>query len=83
MNCGRDIAIRIDSSEQKSHTCPMRNPGRVTMIRRWLMNFLADVWSFYKPGLEHALKDWQNEVANIILDRVMVDGDRWQILRLS
>ncbi len=53
------------------------------MIRRWLMNFHVDVWSFYKPVLEHALKDWQNDVANIILGGVMVNGDRWQILRLS
>ena len=57
--------------------------SRVTKIRRWLMNFHVDVWSFYKPVLEHALKDWQNEIANIILDGVMVGGGRWQILRLS
>jgi hypothetical protein len=57
--------------------------ARVTMIRRWLMNFHVDVWSFYEPVLEHALKDWQSEVANIILDGVMVGGGRWQILRLS
>jgi hypothetical protein len=57
--------------------------SRVTMIRRWLMNLHVDVWSFYKPVLEHALKDWQSEVANIILDGVMVGGGRWQILRLS
>jgi hypothetical protein len=57
--------------------------SRFTMIRRWLMNFHVDVWSFYKPVLEHALIDWKDEVANIILDGVMVGGDRWQILRLS
>ena len=57
--------------------------SRVTKIRRWLMNFHVDVWSFYKPVLEHALKDWKDEVANVILDGVMVGGDRWQILRLS
>ena len=57
--------------------------SRVTMIRRWLMNFHVDVWSFYKPVLEHALIDWKDEVANVILDGVMVGGDRWQILRLS
>ena len=57
--------------------------SRVTMIRRWLMNLHVDVWSFYKPVLEHALKDWQGEVANIILDGVMVGGGQWQILRLS
>jgi hypothetical protein len=53
------------------------------MIRRWLMNLHVDVWSFYKPVLEHALKDWQSEVANIILDGVMVGGGQRQILRLS
>jgi hypothetical protein len=57
--------------------------SRVTMMRRWLMNFHVDVWSFYKPVLEHALKDWQNKVANIILDGVMIGAGRWQILRLS
>ena len=57
--------------------------SRVTTIRRWLMNFHVDVWSFYKPVLEHALEDWKSETANIILDGVMVGGDRWQILRLS
>jgi hypothetical protein len=53
------------------------------MIRRWLMNFHVDVWSFYKPVLEHALADWKSETAHVILDGVMVGGDRWQILRLS
>jgi hypothetical protein len=57
--------------------------SRVTLIRRWLMNFHVDVWSFYKPVLGHALKDWQNEVANVIVDGVMVGAGRWQILRLS
>jgi hypothetical protein len=57
--------------------------SRVAMIRRWLMNLHVDVWSFYKPVLEHALKDWQDEVANVILDGVMVGGGQWQILRLS
>jgi hypothetical protein len=57
--------------------------SRVTMIRRWLMNLHVGVWSFYKPVLEHALKDWQDEVANVILDGVMVGGGQWQILRLS
>lgn len=31
--------------------------SRVTLIRRWLMNLHVDVWSFYKPVLEHTLKD--------------------------
>jgi hypothetical protein len=57
--------------------------SRVTLIRRWLMNFHVDVWSFYQPVLEHALADWKSEIASVILDGVMVGGDRWQILRLS
>lgn len=57
--------------------------SRVTTIRRWLMNFHVDAWNFYKPVLEHALQSWESETANIILDGVMVGGDRWQILRLS
>lgn len=57
--------------------------SRVTTIRRWLMNFHVDAWNFYKPVLEHALQSWGSETANIILDGVMVGGDRWQILRLS
>ena len=57
--------------------------SRVTTIRRWLMNLHVDVWSFYKPVLEQALADWKSEVADVILDGVMIGGDRWQILRLS
>lgn len=57
--------------------------SRIATIRRWLMNFHVDVWSFYKPVLEHVLSGWETETANVILDGVMVGGDRWQILRLS
>jgi hypothetical protein len=57
--------------------------SKVTTIRRWLMNLHVDVWSFYKPILEEVLKDWKSEVADVILDGVMIGGDRWQILRLS
>jgi hypothetical protein len=57
--------------------------SRVTTIRRWLMNLHVDVWSFYEPVLEQALIDWKSEVAHVILDGVMIGGDRWQILRLS
>ena len=42
--------------------------SRVATIRRWLMSFHVDVWSFYKPILEHALSGWEMETANIILD---------------
>jgi hypothetical protein len=57
--------------------------SRVTTIRRWLKNFRVDVWEFYRPVLEHALHGWQAVTAVVILDGVMVFGDRWQIFRLS
>jgi hypothetical protein len=57
--------------------------SRVTMIRRWLMNFKVDVWSFYRPILEQALQGWLSVHAIVILDGVTVFNDRWQIFRLS
>jgi hypothetical protein len=57
--------------------------SRVTTIRRWLQNFRVDVWEFYRPVLEHVLQGWQTVTAIVILDGVMVFGDRWQIFRLS
>lgn len=57
--------------------------SRVTTIRRWLKNFHMEVWDFYRPVLEHALQGWQSVTAIVILDGVMVFGDRWQIFRLS
>jgi hypothetical protein len=57
--------------------------SRVTTIRRWLQNFRVDVWAFYRPVLEHVLQGWQTVTAVVILDGVMVFGDRWQIFRLS
>jgi hypothetical protein len=57
--------------------------SRVTTIRRWLKNLKIDVWSFYRPVLEHALQGWCTVEATVILDRVMVFGDRLQIFRLS
>jgi len=57
--------------------------SRVTTIRRWLMNFKVDVWSFYRPLLEQALQGWQSAHAIVILDGVTVFNDRWQIFRLS
>lgn len=57
--------------------------SRVTTIRRWLKNFRVDVWEFYRPVLEHVLQAWQTVTAVVILDGVMVFGDRWQIFRLS
>ena len=57
--------------------------SRVTTIRRGLMNFKVDVWAFYRPILEQALRDWRAVNAAVILDGVAVFGDRWQIFRLS
>lgn len=57
--------------------------SRVTLVRRWLMNSHVKVWKFYKKILEHVLADWSLVDACIILDGVMVYGDRWQIFRVS
>ena len=57
--------------------------SRVTLIRRWLMNPQVKVWRFYKQVLEHVLSDWSAVEAYIILDGVMIFGDRWQIFRVS
>ena len=38
---------------------------------------------FYKKVLEHVLADWSEVEADIILDGVMVFGERWQIFRVS
>jgi hypothetical protein len=57
--------------------------SRVTKIRRWLMNPQVKVWQFYKAILEHVLSGWLAVEAFIILDGVMVFGDRWQIFRVS
>jgi hypothetical protein len=57
--------------------------SRVTKIRRWLMNPHVKVWMFYKQVLEHVLSNWSAVEATIILDGVMVFGDRYQIFRVS
>ena len=57
--------------------------SRVTMIRRWLMNWHVDVWAFYEPILKHVLQGWSAIQAYVILDGVMIFGDRWQIFRAS
>jgi hypothetical protein len=57
--------------------------SRVTMIRRWLMNPQVRVWQFYKKVLEHVLSGWSDVEAYLILDGVMIFGDRWQIFRVS
>lgn len=53
------------------------------LIRRWLMNPHVKVWMFYKKILEHVLSDWSAVEAYIILDGVMIFGDRWQVFRVS
>jgi hypothetical protein len=57
--------------------------SRVTMIRRWLMNPQVRVWQFYKKVLEHVLSGWSEVEADLILDGVMIFGERWQIFRVS
>jgi hypothetical protein len=57
--------------------------SRVTLIRRWLRNPQVKVWQFYKKVLEHVLSGWLGVEAFVILDGVMVFGDRWQIFRVS
>lgn len=57
--------------------------SRVTTIRRWLKNLKVDVWSLYQPILAQVLEGWHATEAVVILDGVMVFGDRWQIFRLS
>ena len=57
--------------------------ARITRIRRWLKNFKVNVWPMYRPILEYVLREWQEQEATLILDGVMVFGDRLQIFRLS
>jgi hypothetical protein len=57
--------------------------SRVTLIRRWLTNWHVDVWAFYEPILKHVLQGWSAVRAYVILDGVMIFGDRWQIFRVS
>jgi len=57
--------------------------ARITRIRRWLKNTRVKVWCMYRPILEYVLQDWQEQEAIVILDGVMVFGDRLQIFRLS
>lgn len=57
--------------------------SRITLLRRWLMNSHVKVWVFYKKVLEHVFADWNSVSATIILDGVMLFGDRWQVFRVS
>lgn len=57
--------------------------SRVTVVRRWLMNSNVKIWRFYKQVLDHVFAGWSNVDATIILDGVMLFGDRWQVFRVS
>jgi hypothetical protein len=57
--------------------------SRVTLVRRWLMNSNVKVWSFYKRVLDHVFAGWSHVDATIVLDGVMLFGDRWQVFRVS
>jgi len=57
--------------------------ARVTRVRRWLKNLKVNTWAFYRPILEHVLRGWQGEEVHVILDGLMVFGDRLQVFRLS
>jgi hypothetical protein len=70
---------------QIANCLPMETQAesRVTLIRRWLRNSQVKVWPFYKKVLEHVLCGWSSVEVDLILDGVMVFGDRWQIFRVS
>jgi hypothetical protein len=57
--------------------------ARVTRVRRWLKNLKVNIWGFYRPILEHVLRGWQGEEVHVILDGLLVFGDRLQVFRLS
>jgi len=84
------IVVGILQSEschlsQIANYLPMETKAesRVTLLRRWLMNSHVIVWSFYKKVLEHVFAGWSNVSATIMLDGVMLFGDRWQVFRVS
>jgi len=70
---------------QIANYLPMKTKAesRVTLVRRWLMNPHVKVWRFYKKVLEQVLSGWSAVETYIILDGVMVFGERWQIFRVS
>ncbi len=84
------IVVGILQSEschlsQIANNLPMQSKAtsRVTLLRRWLMNSHVKVWSFYKKVLEHVFAGWTSVSATIVLDGVMLFGDRWQVFRVS
>jgi hypothetical protein len=70
---------------QVANCLPMNTKAesRVTLIRRWLNNSQVEVWPFYEKVLEHVFSGWSRVEVDLILDGVMVFGDRWQIFRVS
>lgn len=70
------IALHIPVGSEKA-------ASRITTVRRWLKNPQIDVWAFYEPVLKQVLAGWATVDAVVILDGVLVFGDRWQIFRLS
>lgn len=70
---------------QIGNSLPMNTKAesRVTLLRRWLMNPHVKVWRFYKKVLDHVFSGWTNVEATIVLDGVMLFGDRWQVFRVS
>jgi hypothetical protein len=82
------VGLLLGQSPALSHIAnylPMATAAesRVTLIRRWLQNQHIDVWAVYQPVLQHVLRTWSSSTAYLILDGVMVFGDRWQIFRVS
>ena len=84
------IVVGILQSEschlgQIANYLPMKSQAesRVTLLRRWLMNSHVKVWSFYKKVLEHVFVGWSSVSVTIILDGVMLFGNRWQVFRVS
>ena len=84
------IVVGILQSEschlsQIANTLPMKSKAasRITLLRRWLMNPHIQVWSFYKQVLEQVFEGWSNWSVIIMLDGVMLFGDRWQVFRVS
>lgn len=58
--------------------------SRVARLRRWLRNPNVQVWEWYEAILSQVLGTaWRDEHAYVILDSLMVFGDRWQVFRLS
>jgi len=79
------LQTQSPSLSKIANCLPMKTQAgsRVTLLRRWLSNPQVKVWKFYKKVLEHVLCSWSAVDVYLILDGVMVFGDRWQIFRVS